>query len=52
MDTTVVTLIPALLAPLAAAVPAFPAHGRVATSGTTAALMSRTVPTRARRRAI
>jgi hypothetical protein len=45
MDTTVVTLIPALLAPLAAAVPAFPVHGRVPMSATSAGLLARTVPT-------
>ena len=45
MDTTVVTLIPALLAPLAAAVPAFPGHGRVPLSATSAGLLARTVPT-------
>lgn len=49
MDTTVVTLIPALLAPLAGAVPAFPVHGRASTSSITAALLSRTVTAAARR---
>jgi len=46
MDTTVVTLIPALVAPLAATVPGFPATGRVTVSGTTAALLARAVPVR------
>lgn len=46
MDTTVVTLIPALLAPLAAAVPGFPVHGRIAMSTTTAPLLGRAVQTR------
>ncbi|WP_165617707.1 hypothetical protein [Klenkia soli] len=45
MDTTVVTLIPALLAPLAGACAAFPRQGRYAVSPTTAALLARAVPT-------
>jgi hypothetical protein len=45
MDTTVVTLIPALLAPLAAAVPAFPLPGRTPTSAVSAALLARAVAT-------
>ena len=43
MDTTVVTLIPALLAPPAAACPAFPRQGRYTVSASTAALLARSV---------
>ncbi|MCO7220233.1 hypothetical protein [Klenkia sp. PcliD-1-E] len=45
MDTTVVTLIPALIAPLAGACAAFPRQGRYAVSPSTAALLARTVTT-------
>ncbi|MEI4273204.1 hypothetical protein TEK04_15870 [Klenkia sp. LSe6-5] len=45
MDTTAVTLIPALLAPPAGACAAFPAHGRTAVSALTAGLLVRAVPT-------
>ncbi|GAA4304242.1 hypothetical protein GCM10023162_06840 [Klenkia terrae] len=45
MDTTVVTLIPALLAPLAGVCAAFPGQGRCTVSPTLAALLAGADPT-------